>query len=131
MRVYIDKGAKIKIKNIRFHGNQKVSSKKLRSYLKNTKQKFWGRFWKNSKYIEEEYKEDLDNLIEKYGEQGFRDARIISDSITWNDDNKTIDLDITLEEGKRYYFGDIKFLGNVNYSTDQLQRFLKIHFYLK
>jgi outer membrane protein insertion porin family len=126
MRVYIDKGAKIKIKNIRFHGNQKVSSKKLRSYLKNTKQKFWGRFWKNSKYIEEEYKEDLDNLIDKYGEQGFRDARIISDTITWNDDNKTIDLDITLEEGKRYYFGDIKFLGNVNYSTDQLQRFLKI-----
>jgi outer membrane protein insertion porin family len=126
MSIHIDKGDKIKIKKIRFHGNQKVSDKKLRSYLKNTKQKFWGRFWKYSKYIEEEYKEDLDNLMEKYSEQGFRDARIIADTITWNKDTKTIDLDITLEEGKRYYFGAIKFLGNANYGTDQLQRFLKI-----
>ncbi len=126
MRVHIDKGDKIKIKKIQFHGNHQVSDKKLRSYLKNTKQKFWGRFWKFSKYIEEDYKEDLHNLIDKYSEQGFRDARIISDTITWNKDNKTINLDITLEEGKRYYFGPIKFLGNANYGTDQLQRFLKI-----
>ena len=126
MRVHIDKGDKIKIKKIQFHGNHEVSDQKLRSYLKNTKQKFWGRFWKFSKYIEEDYKEDLSNLIDKYSEQGFRDARIISDTITWNKDNKTINLDITLEEGKRYYFGAIKFLGNANYGTDQLQRFLKI-----
>jgi outer membrane protein insertion porin family len=126
MSVHIDKGSKIKIKEINFHGNKKVSDKKLRKYLKNTKRKFWGRFWKFSKYIKEEYKEDLDNLIEKYSEQGFRDARIISDSITWNKDGKTINLDITLEEGKKYYFGDIKFLGNSNYATSELQRFLKI-----
>ena len=126
MAIHIDKGSKIKIKNIRFHGNKKVSDKKLRKYLKNTKRKFWGRFWKFSKYIKEEYKEDLENLIDQYSEQGFRDARIISDSITWNKGDKTINLDITLEEGKKYFFGDIKFLGNSKYPTKELKRFLKI-----
>ena len=124
--IHIDKGSKIKIKEIRIHGNKKVSDKKIRKLLKNTKRKFWGRFWKTSKFIEDEFKEDLEKVIESYSEKGFRDARILSDSITWNKDGKTIDLDITLEEGKRYYFGEIKFLGNSNYSTAQLQRFLKI-----
>ena len=126
MNVTIDRGTKIKIDQINFHGNKMISDAKLRGYLKKTKRKFWGRFWKFSKYIEEEYTADLENLIEKYSEQGFRDARIISDTITWNADNKTINLDITLEEGKKYYFADIKYLGNSNYSTEQLQRFLKI-----
>ncbi|MFC2110408.1 outer membrane protein assembly factor BamA [Bacteroidota bacterium] len=126
MKIHLDKGSKIKIDQIRFHGNERVSDKKLRKYLKNTKRKFWGRFWKFSKYIEEEYKEDLDNLIDKYSEQGFRDARIISDTITWNEDKKTINLDITLQEGKKYYFNDIKFLGNSSYTTAQLKSFLKI-----
>lgn len=126
MSIHIDKGSKIKIDKINFHGNEKISDKKLRKYLKNTKRKFWGRFWKFSKYIKEEYKEDLDNLIEKYSEQGFRDARVISDTIIWNKDDKTINLDIKIEEGKKYFFGDIKFLGNSKYATKELQRFLKI-----
>jgi len=126
MLIHIDKGAKIKIKEINFKGNKRVSDKKLRSYLKKTKRKFWGRFWKPSKYIKDKYKEDLENLIEKYHEQGYRDTRITSDSIVWNKDGKTINLNITLEEGKRYYFGDVNFLGNSNYTTEQLQRFLKI-----
>ncbi len=124
--VRVDKGSKIKIKNINITGNSEVSNKKLRKYLKNTKRKFWGRFWKSSKYVKDKYDEDLENLIEKYSELGFRDARIISDSITWNEDGKTIDLDIVLQEGKKYYFGDINFLGNSNYSTEFLKRYLRI-----
>jgi len=126
LHVHIDKGSKIKIDQINIHGNDKISDKKLRKYLKNTKRKFWGRFWKSSKYIKDKYNEDLENLIEKYSELGFRDARIISDSITWNKNKKTINLDIVLEEGKRYYFGDIRFLGNSRYATSELKRFLKI-----
>ena len=94
--------------------------------MKDTKRKFWGRFWKTSKYIKDKYKDDIQNLLDEYSELGYRDARIISDSITWNKDGKTINLDIHLEEGKRYYFGDIKFLGNSSYTTAQLQRFLRI-----
>tara|TARA_B100000809_G_scaffold204823_1_gene206331 strand:+ start:6954 stop:9542 length:2589 start_codon:yes stop_codon:yes gene_type:complete len=124
--ISIDRGSKIKIKEIVISGNKDVSDAVLRSYLKDTKRKFWGRFWKSSKYVKDKYKADLQNLLDEYSELGYRDARIISDSIIWNNDGKTINLEINLEEGKRYYFGDISFLGNSNYTTAQLQRFLRI-----
>lgn len=124
--INVDRGSKIKIKEINFTGNKDISDAELRSYLKDTKRKFWGRFWKSSKYIKDKYKDDLQKLLDEYSELGYRDARIVSDSIIWNKNGKTINLEIKLEEGKRYYFGDISFLGNSSYTTPQLQRFLRI-----
>ena len=121
--VVIDKGEKIKIKNLRFNGNKAFSSKRLKKLLKKTKQKSPLHIFTPSKYIEEKYTEDLERLVEKYREKGYRDAQIIKDSISWNDDN-SINLDITLNEGNRYYFGDIRFLGNSVYSDEQLKTFL-------
>ncbi len=121
--VTIDKGEKIKIKNLRFTGNKAFKTKRLKKYLKKTKQKNPFHIFKPSKYIEEKYTADLENLIEKYREKGYRDAQIIKDSISWNDDN-TINLDITVNEGNRYYFGDIRFLGNTVYTDEQLKAFL-------
>lgn len=125
MSVHIDKGTKIKIKDIKFTGNKAFSSRKLRKAMSNTKQKFFGRFWKTSKYIDDKYKEDLKSIIEAYSRQGYRDARILSDRLVWNEDN-TISLEIEVEEGKQYYFGDILYVGNNNYSDDFLKSILKI-----
>ena len=66
MAVFIDKGKKIKIKDIVFSGNKALSSSKLRKAMKNTKQKLLGRFWKGSKYIEEDFQEDLESILDKY-----------------------------------------------------------------
>ena len=115
MLVRIDKGDKVKIKNITFEGNDALSDKKLRKALKNTKKAFLGRFWKKSKYIDAEFKEDLENIITTYSERGHRDARVLDHSLSWNDDN-TLNLNIKVEEGKKYLFGDIKFLGNSKYT---------------
>jgi len=123
--VNVDRGKKIKVKNIRFKGNEQFKDKKLRRAMKNTKEKFPLRIFKASKFIPEDYKEDLNSIIEKYKENGFRDARIVKDSISWNDDN-TLNVDISLEEGNRYYFGDITFLGNTVYTDRQLQSLLGI-----
>lgn len=125
MRVHIDKGEKIKIKDIRFEGNEALSDKKLRKAMSNTKQKFLGRFWKSSKYVEDDFKEDLESILDKYSRLGFRDARILSDSVSWNDDN-TINIDIKLEEGSQYRFGEIIYVGNKSYTDEQLDRILKI-----
>ncbi|MCH3880979.1 outer membrane protein assembly factor BamA [Tenacibaculum aquimarinum] len=125
MNIHVDKGSKIKIKSINFKGNEALTNKKLRGAMKNTKRKVFGRFWKGSKYIQEDYKADLENILEKYSERGYRDARILSDNLTWNDDN-TINLDIELEEGRQYRFGEILFVGNKSYTDEQLQRFLRI-----
>ncbi|MCI2229022.1 outer membrane protein assembly factor BamA [Polaribacter sp. MSW13] len=125
MTIFIDKGKKIKIKNIVFTGNKALSATKLRKAMSHTKQKFIGRFWKSSKYIEEDYEEDLESILDKYSRLGYRDARILSDKITWNDDN-TININIDLEEGRQYRFAEIIFVGNKEYSDEYLNRYLKI-----
>ncbi|TXD47927.1 outer membrane protein assembly factor BamA [Polaribacter sp. IC073] len=125
MSVFIDKGKKIKIKDINFTGNKALSEKKLRKAMKNTKEKFFGRFWKASKYIEEDYQTDLESILDKYSRLGYRDARILKEGISWNDDN-TIDIDIDLEEGRQYRFAEILFVGNKEYTDEQLQQVLRI-----
>ena len=128
MLVNIDKGNKVKIKSIDFNGNEQLSDKKLRKALKNTKKKSYSplRLLKRSKYVEENYKEDLVSLVDKYKENGFRDARVIKDSIIYNDD-KTISLSIDVEEGEKYTFGKIDFVGNTVYTDEFLSQILRIN----
>jgi outer membrane protein insertion porin family len=125
MSVKIDRGNKIKIKNIVFDGAEKLKGKKLRKAMKNTKRKNPIRLFKRSKYIEADYKEDLTSVVDRYKESGYRDARIISDSIIRNNDN-TIILNIKLEEGEKYSYGKIIFLGNTIYSDRVLNQILRI-----
>lgn len=125
MLVNIDKGDRVKIKNINFHGNKEMKSRKLRKKMKKTKQKLLGRFWKRSKYIDTEYKNDLQNIIEVYSEYGFRDAIISDKKLSWNEDN-TLNLDISIEEGKKYFFRNIDFVGNVAFSDRELNNFLRL-----
>ena len=125
MSVFIDKGSKIKIKNILFKGNEALPDGKLRKSMSNTKRKFPVRFWKGSKYIDDKFREDLESILDTYSRLGYRDARILSDSISWNDD-ETINIHIGLEEGRQYIFGDIIFVGNKSYTDNQLNSLLKI-----
>lgn len=125
MNIFIDKGSKIKIRNIHFKGNKALSDAKLRAAMRNTKRKFLGRFWKGSKYINEKFKEDLESILDTYSRLGYRDSRILADSITWNGED-AIDVNIVLEEGRRYIFGDIVYVGNKSYTDKQLNSLLKI-----
>ncbi|MDB9961303.1 BamA/TamA family outer membrane protein [Oceanihabitans sp.] len=126
MVVYIDRGKKVKVKDIVFTGNSILNDSKLSKAMKNTKKKNAFNVFKRSKYIEEDYKTDLNSLIDEYKENGYRDARILSDSLIIND-NKTITLNINLEEGELYTFGDISFIGNTVYSDEVLKRRLRIN----
>jgi len=125
MTIRIDRGDKVKINKIEFHGNNKVSNRRLLKSMKKTKKKNPIRFTKRSKYIEANYKEDLTSVVDKLKEKGYRDARIISDSLTI-DKNGDISLKINLEEGEKYTYGTINFLGNTIYSDQQLNQLLKI-----
>ena len=87
MLVTIDKGDKVKIQSIDFAGNTKISDKTLRKAMKDTKQKNPIRILKASKFIKDKYKTDLEKVIATYKEKGYRDARILSDSVTY-DKNK-------------------------------------------
>ncbi|ALJ06847.1 outer membrane protein assembly factor BamA [Pseudalgibacter alginicilyticus] len=125
MVVAIDKGEKVKISDIVFNGNSNLDDKVLRKSMKSTKKINRLRLLKRSKFIDSAYHADLSSLIDKYKENGYRDARILSDSIIVNGD-KTISININLEEGDLYKFGDITFIGNSVYTDQQLNRMLRI-----
>ncbi len=123
--IVIDKGNRIKIKNVRFHGNTALSDKKLKKVMKKTREKGVKQLFSPSKFVEDLYEEDLDKVVELFQEKGFRDALVVKDSISWNEDN-TINLDIFLTQGERYKFGSIAFLGNTVFTDQQLQSILRI-----
>jgi outer membrane protein insertion porin family len=126
MLLNIDKGDKVKIKEIVFSGNEKFSSSALRGAMKNTKQINRFRILKGSKFIEAKYQEDLVKIIDKYKENGYRDARVVSDNVTYNKEQNNLSVKIDLEEGHKYYFGNIKFLGNTVYPDQGLNRMIGI-----
>ena len=126
IKIVIDRGERVKIDNIIINGNAEISDKRLLKAMKNTKKKNALRVYKRSKYIEADFEEDKVSLINKFKENGFRDARIISDSIVVNDD-KNISLILTVEEGNKYYFGDINFIGNSVFTDEQLAAILGIN----
>ncbi|QBZ96796.1 Outer membrane protein assembly factor BamA [Flavobacterium sangjuense] len=126
MLVNIDKGDKLKISRITFDGNEKFSDAKLRKAMKNTKQINPIRIFKASKYIKDKYKEDLASIIDKYKEKGYRDARVTSDSVFLNAKKSKLAINVKVEEGRKYYFGNMKFLGNSVYSDQTLGRVLGI-----
>jgi outer membrane protein insertion porin family len=128
--VYIDKKAKMKVRNIIIDGNYYLSDKKIKGTLF-TKGAFTkiheagklSTFLKSKKFTEERYQEDKKHLIEKYNELGFRDAVILEDSV-WNVDDKHVNVYVKVDEGQRYYIRNITWVGNTVYPTDYLNQLL-------
>lgn len=119
----VDKGKKVKIKDIQFVGNENVKSKTLRKKMKETVRK--RRLFKKSKLVRAQYEEDKENLEKYYNTIGFRDARIVKDSI-WRNKKSELMLQINIDEGKRYYFRNIIWKGNTIYETNYLSQVLGI-----
>lgn len=121
----VKSGERVKIGEISFVGNEAVADKVLLKAMKNTKMKGKAIF-KVSKLRKKEYREDLRALVAKYNGMGYRDARIIRDT-NYRVDEELINIEITVEEGRKYYFGDISFVGNTKYDTPLLRSILKIN----
>ena len=121
----IDKGQKIKIKDINFIGNDNVKDFKLARSMKKTKSNKIYNFFSSKKFNEEEYFNDKKNVISAFNEEGFRDARLVRDSIYYVEPNR-LGIDLVFDEGDRYYFGDINWTGNSVYSSDALNSVLAI-----
>ena len=121
----IDEGPKVKIEDIVFKGNRALPDSKLRKSMKETKRKLWWNIIRGAKFVEPEYIEDLKLVKATYLQYGFRDIKIVSDSIIKTEDDK-VKLLITVDEGKRYYFRKITFAGNTKYTSEFLTKYLDI-----
>ncbi len=128
--VDVDKKQKIKVKQIVIEGNDKLTDKKLKGGLfrKGAFKKLhetgkFSSFLKSKKYTPERWAEDKKNVIEKYNENGYRDAVIVKDSV-WNIDDKHVGVYLKIDEGQKYYLRNVTWVGNTVYSTAQLDNIL-------
>lgn len=123
--VAVDKKQKVRINKVTFEGNTAFSSKKLKKFLKKTRERKWYNLFGSRKFLQEKYTEDKQTLIEKMQDKGYRDAEIVKDSV-WKNDDKTVNVKIKVYEGHKYYFGNIKWSGNARYPDELLNKLLRI-----
>lgn len=123
--INVDKGKKVKILDIVPHGDSAFTPFKVRKYLKDTKRKRWYGMFKPSKFVRTKFEDDKQKLVKKYNEHGYRDARVLRDSV-YRISDKLVGVDVWLYEGKQYYFRDITWIGNEKYGIDVLHRRLDI-----
>ena len=128
--VNIDKKDKMKVHELIFQGNEKLSSKKIKGSMfgkgafgKIHEAGKLSNFFKAKKFTEERYKEAKQALIEKYNELGFRDDTILEDSV-YSYDDKHVNVLVKIEEGDKYYVRDITWVGNTVVTTDYLNAVL-------
>ncbi len=140
----VNRGKIVKIDSLIFDGNEQVKTITLQSKMEKThdvhyfwKLRFWTKaFWKKSRYIESDFREDLDKVIAYYNEQGFRDARVISDTV-WDvqqveeegkkSKQELVKVKVKVYEGQRFFFRNITFTGNTVYSDELLHRAMRIN----
>lgn len=122
--IVVDKHSKIKVHKIYIDGNQVLSDGRIKRTMKKTNEKgSLIKLFSQKKFVASDYAADKQRIIDKYNELGYRDARIVSDSVT-NYDEKTVDVHIKVDEGKRYYISGINWVGNTVYPTEVLQNVL-------
>ncbi|MFC2673528.1 MAG: outer membrane protein assembly factor [Prevotella melaninogenica] len=126
----VDKKEKLKVRTITIDGDNQLGEKKIKgtlfskgAFAKTHEAGKLSNLLKSKKFTPERWAEDKKNLITKYNEYGYRDAIILKDSV-WNVDPKHVDIYVKVDEGKKYYIRNIKWVGNTVYSTDYLSRLL-------
>lgn len=127
LTVRVDRHNKVKVHKIYINGNEVLSDRRVKGAMKKTNEN--GNLlniFKQKKFVESDFRDDLVRIIRKYNELGYRDATIVSDSVA-NYSDGLVDVFITVDEGKKYYISDISWVGNTVYPTDALQELLGIY----
>lgn len=126
--INVDKKQKTKVSEIHITGNDALSYTKINKAMKKTNDNHILNFFRTKKFVSEEYEKDKIAVIEKYNEIGYRDAYIVADSVvpSKTEENK-VDVYLTVDEGQKYYFRDIHWIGNTLYPHEYLSAVLGIN----
>jgi outer membrane protein insertion porin family len=123
--IHVDKGEKVRIGELNIEGNTAVPTWKLRLAMKDTKQKAFWRFFKRSKFSKSAFDRDKEAMLAKFTKVGLRDAEIAFDTV-YLADEKNLHITIRIDEGEKYYFGDIEWIGNTKFRSSFLDTVLGI-----
>jgi len=122
--IIVDEGEEVQVEKITFQGNLAIDDDDLRGAMDEISENTW---WRSADFNQEKYEADLELVLAYYREQGYRDAEILSDSLSYSDDNKEMYIEIRIYEGEKYYFGNIDFKGNTIFSSQELAYILGIN----
>ncbi|HUM89579.1 MAG TPA: POTRA domain-containing protein, partial [Prolixibacteraceae bacterium] len=124
--INVDKKEKVKIRELVFHGVEKVNVSLLERVMKKTNDKKPKNFFLTKKFQEDLYEKDKISVLEKYNELGYRDAIIVRDSVIKNDNDNTVKVELWIEEGNKYHIRNFKWVGNTIYPSPLLENYLGI-----
>ncbi len=123
--IAVTKGRKVRIQEVNVIGNTVFKDWQLRRKLEDSKRRRWYNPFNSAKYLEDNLQKDLPAIAEKYNSKGYRDARVVKDSVYFISADR-VAIDITIDEGHKYYFGNFKWFGNTKYRNGQLDTILNI-----
>ena len=122
----VDRGKKVKVGNITYEGVEGIDKYRLDKSMKKTKDRSWYNLFNSKKFNEQEYPNDKVSLIDAFNERGYRDAKILKDSI-YTMENGRLGINFKIDQGRRYYFRNITWTGNSVYTADVLNGVIKIN----
>lgn len=125
MKINIGNKQKVKINDIVFHGNSVFIEKKLRRKMKGTKERGWYKLFTSSKFNETAFETDKEKVVAAFAAKGYRDISIVKDSV-YKFNDKSVNIEIWLNEGPKYYFRNITWVGNTKYPSATLGQILGI-----
>lgn len=125
MVYHVDRGPRVRIKDVVFAGNDNIKDARLRRAMKNTKRKRWYNIFGSSKFLAKDFKADQRNVIEVYNENGFRNAAIVKDTVYYVSDDK-VRVEVTVDEDHRFYYRHVSFSGNTKHTSTELGDILNI-----
>lgn len=123
LNVVIEEGSEVQIEKITFHNNVSFENDDLLDAMEDTQEDRW---WRSADFDPEKYNADKELVLQHYKQNGFRDAEILRDSISYSKDNEDLFLDIWVYEGNKYHFGEISFSGNEIFVKEELYDALDI-----
>jgi len=125
MRIDVGNRRKVKINNVILHGNKEFSTKKIYRKLKGTKIKGWYKIFSNSKFSEDALEKDIEKVEAGYAAKGYRDAVVTKDTV-YRFDDRSVNVELWINEGSKYFFRNITWVGNTKYSSNILSQTLGI-----
>ena len=128
VKVEVEPGPRLRIDDIVFTGNSALQSGKLRRSMDELHRLRWWNIFQSAKYLEDKLEGERALIVEAYNHAGYRDARIVRDTVYRVDvkDKPRIRIEFAIEEGRPYYYRSVRFLGNSKYDNATLQSILKI-----
>ncbi|MCU0427033.1 MAG: BamA/TamA family outer membrane protein [Candidatus Kapabacteria bacterium] len=110
------------VNSVTFPGAKAFSDAEIANALEDTKTKQWWEIWKNNKFEQKKYEKDRnERLVTFYRKNGYIDAQVLGDSLTFNDSLETVDVRIKVDEGQKVYLRNVTFEGNLVFPTLYLE----------